>query len=139
VCVLIDSKDFECGVPTIRIDHLSTHLVTLAQQMYGGALKVDVIGITGTNGKTSVAWFISQLLARLDNKNGHIGTLGISHSEQHSEQTTPDILTLYRTRDGYEKDGIKTAVLIRMVGTPHSKSFESINTHTHPLSIACSM
>jgi UDP-N-acetylmuramoyl-L-alanyl-D-glutamate--2,6-diaminopimelate ligase len=62
VCVLIDSKDFECGVPTIRIDHLSTHLVTLAQQMYGGALKVDVIGITGTNGKTSVACFISQSL-----------------------------------------------------------------------------
>jgi UDP-N-acetylmuramoyl-L-alanyl-D-glutamate--2,6-diaminopimelate ligase len=33
------------------------------------------------------------------------------YSEQHSEQTTPDILTLYRTLDGYEKDGIKTAVL----------------------------
>jgi UDP-N-acetylmuramoyl-L-alanyl-D-glutamate--2,6-diaminopimelate ligase len=45
VCVLIDSKDFECGVPTIRIDNLSTHLVTLAQQMDGDALKVDVIGI----------------------------------------------------------------------------------------------
>jgi UDP-N-acetylmuramyl tripeptide synthase len=39
VCVLIDSKDFECGVPTIRIDNLSTHLVTLAQQMHGDALK----------------------------------------------------------------------------------------------------
>jgi UDP-N-acetylmuramyl pentapeptide synthase len=33
VCVLIDSKDIECGVPTIRIDDLSTHLVALAQQM----------------------------------------------------------------------------------------------------------
>jgi UDP-N-acetylmuramyl tripeptide synthase len=29
VCVLIDSKDIECGVPTIRIDDLSTHLVAL--------------------------------------------------------------------------------------------------------------
>jgi UDP-N-acetylmuramoyl-L-alanyl-D-glutamate--2,6-diaminopimelate ligase len=111
VCILIDSKDIECGVPTIRIDDLSTHLVALAQQMYVDALKVDVIGITGTNGKTSVACFISQLLAHLDIKNGLIGTLGINHSNQHSEQTTPDILM----------------------------SFESINTHTHPLSIACSI
>ena len=111
VCVLIDSKDFECGVPTIRIDNLSTHLVALTQQIYGDALKLDLIGITGTNGKTSVACFISQLLERLGIKNGLIGTLGISHSEQHSEQTTPDILTLYRTLDGYAKDGIKTAVL----------------------------
>jgi UDP-N-acetylmuramoyl-L-alanyl-D-glutamate--2,6-diaminopimelate ligase len=100
VCVLIDSKDFECGVPTIRIDNLSTHLVALTQQIYGDALKLDLIGITGTNGKTSVACFISQLLERLGIKNGLIGTLGISHSEQHSEQTKPDILTLYRTLDG---------------------------------------
>jgi UDP-N-acetylmuramoyl-L-alanyl-D-glutamate--2,6-diaminopimelate ligase len=42
--------------------------------MYGDALKVDVIGITGTNGKTSVAGFVSQLLARLGIKNGLIGT-----------------------------------------------------------------
>ena len=111
VCVLIDSKEFECGVPTIRINDLSTHLAALAQQMYVDALKVDVIGITGTNGKTSVACFISQLLERLGIKNGLIGTLGISHSEQHSKQTTPNILTLYRTLDGYKKDGIKTAVL----------------------------
>jgi UDP-N-acetylmuramoyl-L-alanyl-D-glutamate--2,6-diaminopimelate ligase len=49
-------------------------------------------------------------ISRLGIKNGLIGTLGISHSEQYSEQTTPDILTLYRTLDGYRKDGIKTAV-----------------------------
>lgn len=111
VCVLVDSKELECGVPTIRIDDLSTHLVTLAQQMYGNALKIDVIGITGTNGKTSVACFISQLLECLGVKNGLIGTLGISHSKQYSKQTTPDIFTLYRTLNGYEKGDIKTAVL----------------------------
>ncbi len=79
--------------------------------MYRDALKIGVIGITGTNGKTSVACFVSQLLGHLGIKNGLIGTLGISHSEQYSEQTTPDILTLYRALDGYAKDGIETAVL----------------------------
>jgi hypothetical protein len=37
------SKDFECGVPTIRIDNLSTHLVTLAQQMYGEISRRDIV------------------------------------------------------------------------------------------------
>ncbi|WXU00032.1 MAG: UDP-N-acetylmuramoyl-L-alanyl-D-glutamate--2,6-diaminopimelate ligase [Catillopecten margaritatus gill symbiont] len=111
VCVLVDSKDIECSVPTIRIDHLVQHLQTLANTFYHDAKSVQVIGITGTNGKTSVACFVSQLLTMLDKKNGLIGTLGISNSEQNSSQTTPDILTLYRTLDGYKKDGINTAVL----------------------------
>ncbi|SMN00568.1 UDP-N-acetylmuramoylalanyl-D-glutamate--2,6-diaminopimelate ligase [uncultured Candidatus Thioglobus sp.] len=111
VCVLIDSKEVECRVPSVCIDDLSAHLPALAQNRYADALKVEVVGVTGTNGKTSVASFISQLLEQLGVKNGLIGTLGISQSEQLSTQTTPDILTLYRTLDGYFKDNITTAVL----------------------------
>uniref|UniRef100_UPI0034E01DFD UDP-N-acetylmuramoyl-L-alanyl-D-glutamate--2, 6-diaminopimelate ligase n=1 Tax=Candidatus Thiodubiliella endoseptemdiera TaxID=2738886 RepID=UPI0034E01DFD len=111
ICVLVDSKDIECGVPAIRIDNLPAHLPTLAATFYTDASKVNVIGITGTNGKTSVACFISQLLTMLGKKNGLIGTLGISNSGQNSTNTTPDIITLYRTIDGYAKNGIDTAVL----------------------------
>ncbi|CAC9617823.1 UDP-N-acetylmuramoyl-dipeptide--2,6-diaminopimelate ligase (EC 6.3.2.13) [uncultured Gammaproteobacteria bacterium] len=111
VAVLIDSEDIECRVPTIRIDDLESYLPVLAKQMYADALNIEIIGITGTNGKTSVACFISQLLTLLGVKNGLIGTLGIGQSEQHSQHTTPDILTLYRTLAGYAKDDIKTAVL----------------------------
>lgn len=111
VCVLVDSKDIECGVPAIRIDNLSQHLPVLATTFYFDATKIKIIGVTGTNGKTSVACFVSQLLTMLGTKNGLIGTLGISNSEQNSSQTTPDILTLYRTLNGYKKDGIETAVL----------------------------
>lgn len=111
VCVLVDSEDIECNVPTLRIDNLSVHLPALASIFYTDAQKVNIIGVTGTNGKTSVACFISQLLTMLGTQNGLIGTLGISHSEQNFTNTTPDILTLYRTIDGYAKDGINTAVL----------------------------
>lgn len=111
ICVLVDSKDIECNVPAIRIDNLPQHLQTLAATFYSDATKVKVIGITGTNGKTSVACFIAQLLTMLGTKNGLIGTLGISDSNQNSNQTTPDILTLYRALDDYKKNGIKVAVL----------------------------
>ncbi len=79
--------------------------------MYPNAQKVEVIGITGTNGKTSVACFTSQLLESLGVKNGLIGTLGITHSNVVSNNTTPDILTLYRALDGYYEQQIKTVVL----------------------------
>lgn len=110
-CVLIDSKDVECAVPTIRIDNLSTYLPVLAQRRYKNALSVDVVGVTGTNGKTSVSYFVAQLLTQLGIKNGLIGTLGISHSKQWHTHTTPDIFTLYHVLNNYAKKNIKTAVL----------------------------
>ena len=76
VAILVDSKDLECSVPTIRIDNLTSHLSTLANTFYADALKVDVIGVTGTNGKTSVSHFITQLLTKLGVSTGLIGTLG---------------------------------------------------------------
>ena len=60
VAVLIEGKDFECDVPTIRIDNLKTHLSKLAQNFYTQAKNVDLIAVTGTNGKTSVSHYISQ-------------------------------------------------------------------------------
>ncbi len=111
VAVLVDSQDFECSVPTIRIDNLKQHLPTLADRGYPNAKKVEIIGVTGTNGKTSVSHFISQLLSKLGVKNGLIGTLGIARSEVISNNTTPDILTLYRVLHQYHLHDINTAVL----------------------------
>ena len=111
VAILVDSKDLECSVPTIRIDNLISHLSTLANTFYADALKVDVIGVTGTNGKTSVSHFITQLLTKLGVSTGLIGTLGITQSELPSSHTTPDILTLYRTLSNYHQKNIKVAVL----------------------------
>ena len=111
VAVLIDSKDVECNVPTIRIDHLSGHLSTLASTFYTKAAQVDVVGITGTNGKTSVAYFISQLLNKLGVNTGLIGTLGIANNSQNSNNTTPDIITLYRALDEYAQNDINTVAL----------------------------
>jgi UDP-N-acetylmuramoyl-L-alanyl-D-glutamate--2,6-diaminopimelate ligase len=109
--VLIDSKDFECNVPTIRIDNLADYLPTIANTFYPQASDVEIIGITGTNGKTSVAFFISQLLNKLNTNCGLIGTLGIANNSQQSNNTTPDIITLYRALDEYAQSNINTVVL----------------------------
>jgi UDP-N-acetylmuramoyl-L-alanyl-D-glutamate--2,6-diaminopimelate ligase len=111
VAVLVDSQDFDCNVPSVRIDNLKQHLPALASTYYSQATQVEVIGVTGTNGKTSVSYFISQLLNQLGVKNGLIGTLGITQCSVVSNNTTPDILTLYRALHQYHLNGINTAVL----------------------------
>ncbi|SMN15813.1 UDP-N-acetylmuramoylalanyl-D-glutamate--2,6-diaminopimelate ligase [uncultured Candidatus Thioglobus sp.] len=111
VAVLVDSKDLECNVPTIRIDNLTDYLPAIAKTFYTKANSVEAIGVTGTNGKTSVAFFISQLLNKLGTNCGLIGTLGIANNSQQSNNTTPDIITLYRALDEYAQNDINTVVL----------------------------
>ncbi len=111
VAVLVDSKDCECSVPSIRINNLKQHLLTLSATCYPQAQQVNIVGITGTNGKTSVAYFISQLLTKLGVENGLIGTLEITNSNATSNNTTPDIFTLYKVLNNYYLKGIKTAIL----------------------------
>ena len=111
VAALIDGKDFDCDVPTIRVDKLKTHLSTLAQNFYINAKNVELIAITGTNGKTSVSHYISQLLDFLEIDNGVIGTLGMSKTKNKSINTTPDIFSIYNTLEEYSSNGINLAVI----------------------------
>ena len=109
--VLIEGKDFDCDVPTIRIDNLKPQLSGLAQNFYTKAKDVDLIAVTGTNGKTSVSHYISQLLDFLEVNNGVIGTLGISKVEKKSINTTPDIFSIYSSLEEYSSQGIKLAII----------------------------
>jgi len=111
IAVLVEDRDIQCSVPSIRINHLSSYLSDLAQTFYQEAQNIKLIGVTGTNGKTSVSFFISQLLETLNVKTGVIGTLGISHSDKKTSNTTPDIFTIYKSLQDYSKKGIEVAVI----------------------------
>ena len=111
VAVLIDGKDFNCNVPTIRIDNLRTYLSMLAQNFYTKVSNVDLIAVTGTNGKTSVSHYISQLLDFLETDNGVIGTLGMSKTDNKSINTTPDIFSIYSTLEEYSSNKVNIAVI----------------------------
>ena len=59
--------------------------------------KTTMIGITGTNGKTTTAYLTYQLLNKLGIKCAYIGTIGFYINNKHTNinNTTPDILDLY--------------------------------------------
>ena len=68
---------------------------------------LDVIAVTGTNGKTSSTWWIAQALSQLGRRCGVIGTLGVGEPEAvvPTGLTTPDPVTLQSALRGFVDAG----------------------------------
>jgi UDP-N-acetylmuramyl-tripeptide synthetase len=74
---------------------------------------IKLIGITGTNGKTTVAFLSYQYLMQLGYKAGMIGTIGyyINGEKFESERTTPDILDLNEIFNKMRQAGVEYIVM----------------------------
>ncbi|AXA34300.1 UDP-N-acetylmuramoyl-L-alanyl-D-glutamate--2,6-diaminopimelate ligase [Francisella adeliensis] len=81
----------------IYVEDLKNKLATLAQWFYDYKKPENVVGITGTNGKTSISNYISQLLDLDNQKALLLGTNGngIYPDLKESTHTTLDVLSLY--------------------------------------------
>lgn len=65
------------AVPVIAIDNLPSRVSEIAGHFFGEpSKKIQLIGITGTNGKTTCSLLAAQLLAQLQKKSAVIGTIG---------------------------------------------------------------
>lgn len=75
--------------------------------------KIKLIGITGTNGKTTTAYLTHYALSQMGYKAGLIGTVEIKSLEKSYQAalTTPDCLTLYSYLAQMEKEGIEYVCL----------------------------
>ncbi|MDD5319281.1 MAG: UDP-N-acetylmuramoyl-L-alanyl-D-glutamate--2,6-diaminopimelate ligase [Methylococcales bacterium] len=98
------------NVPMLAVDGLGFKLGEIAARFYGApSAFIDVIGITGTNGKTSCSQFLSQLLDGC----GIIGTLGWGEwgTLRKTRNTTPDALETQRILAELIKDGKKAVAI----------------------------
>jgi len=87
------------GVPVIEVADLRKHAGALAASVHGApSLALDVIGVTGTNGKTSTVQFIAQAAAHEGRRSATQGTLGAGPigKVQAGSRTTPDVCTTHR-------------------------------------------
>jgi UDP-N-acetylmuramoyl-L-alanyl-D-glutamate--2,6-diaminopimelate ligase len=87
-------------VPAIAVPDLRLKLGAIADRFYGAPSQgLTVIGVTGTNGKTSTVQLVAQALARAGECVGSIGTLGsgLVGALRDGERTTPDVITVHRT------------------------------------------
>lgn len=102
-----DAPDEDFGVPVIRVVDPRRVLAKAAAAFYGRQPKV-VAGVTGTNGKTSVASFARQIWTSVGHDAASLGTVGVvtSRGEQPLHHTTPDAITLHQILAGLERSGV---------------------------------
>lgn len=99
--VLWEAQDYRwddrLSVPQLPVAGLSAQLGEIASAFYGEPAKnLWVVGITGTNGKTSCSHWLARAMNHLGRKSAIIGTLGNGFPEALSEtlNTTPDPISL---------------------------------------------
>lgn len=84
-------------VPVVEVAGLGDKLAELASRYYGApSEQMTIAGVTGTNGKTSVAHFLAQSWQRVYGKAGMLGSIGygpIGHL-QSIDRASPDALSL---------------------------------------------
>ncbi|KTD06153.1 UDP-N-acetylmuramoylalanyl-D-glutamate-2, 6-diaminopimelate ligase [Legionella gratiana] len=97
-------------VPCIPIPELSIQLSNIAKQFYkdpGSFL--NITGVTGTNGKTTIAYQLAQAHHLLGQKTAYIGTIGQGKVEELKllNNTTPDSLCLQKLLHQYRNQGVR--------------------------------
>lgn len=98
------------AIPCISVPNLALKLGYIAQKFYanpGASLKIS--GITGTNGKTTIAYQLAQAHDLLGQQSAYIGTIGQGtvNKLELVDNTTPDALCLQKLLFQYKKQNIK--------------------------------
>ena len=81
----------------VPVRGLAAQLSAIAGRFYGDPSRsLELVGVTGTNGKTSVSQLLAQALDLLGQRCGLIGTLGVGFHDdlQCGRHTTPDPLAV---------------------------------------------
>lgn len=104
-------------VTLIKVKDTKHALAGISSLFYGDpSKKINLIGITGTNGKTSVAYYVRDILEARREITGSIGTLGyeLTHEKINVKKvnpTTPEALELQAILSEFVTKGAKNAVM----------------------------
>ena len=102
------------GQRVLKVKGLSERLGAFAHWFYNApSARLAVIGITGTNGKTSTAFYTAQLLQASGMPTAVIGTLGCGFLEglTPSLNTTPEVVTVHRLLAEFAQKGAEAVVM----------------------------
>lgn len=117
--VLTDSPPDDVPLPRnhaalLLCDDIATTSAILAERFYGHpSNKLTLIGVTGTNGKTTTTWLIHTLLNVARRRCGLIGTIAVDDGREFASAvlTTPPAIELSRTFSVMVESGCEAAVM----------------------------
>jgi UDP-N-acetylmuramoyl-L-alanyl-D-glutamate--2,6-diaminopimelate ligase len=96
---LVVERHLGLGVPQVLVDSARAAMGPLAARFYGDpARELRVVGVTGTNGKTTTAYLVRALLEAVGERCGLLGTVKsvIGGRDRAVRRTTPEAIDLQR-------------------------------------------
>ena len=105
----------DADAPIVAVPGLRPRISAMAARFFGDpSASLWLVGVTGTKGKTSCAWLISEALRALGSTCGLIGTLGTRCGDgplRALERTTPDPVTVQRLLAEQRRRGAEAVVM----------------------------
>lgn len=111
---ILAGKDVNASVPVIRVSDTSKSMAIVASKFYGYPTRqLPLIGVTGTNGKTTTTYLLESIFNQYNRKTGLIGTIQMKIGDEvyPVHNTTPDALSLQKTFDKMNRENVKTAIM----------------------------
>ena len=97
---LVTQRRLDLDVPEVVVGDVRAAMGPAAARFYGDpTAQLDVVGITGTNGKTTTAFLVRHLLEVAGRQTGLLGTVKrvVGGVEEDVERTTPEAIDLQAT------------------------------------------
>jgi UDP-N-acetylmuramoyl-L-alanyl-D-glutamate--2,6-diaminopimelate ligase len=97
---LVCQRPLGLGVPEVVVDDVRAAMGPAAARFYGDpTAELEVVGVTGTNGKTTTAFLLHHLLEAGGRQTGLLGTVKrvVGGVEEEVERTTPEAIDLQAT------------------------------------------
>ena len=111
---VLAERPLDLDVPVLLVNDTTRAMAVLADAFYGQPTKsLHLIGITGTNGKTTTSHLIEKIFADAGKRTGLIGTMytKIADKTLETKNTTPESLTLQKTFKQMVDAGVNAAVM----------------------------
>ncbi|MCK9274913.1 MAG: UDP-N-acetylmuramoyl-L-alanyl-D-glutamate--2,6-diaminopimelate ligase [Syntrophales bacterium] len=103
-----------CNVAAVRVQNSRRALSTAAKNFYGDPSgRLSLIGITGTNGKTTISYLVESILNKAGYKAGVIGTINsrLGNETFVTSHTTPEAPDLHKIFKEMEKRGARHVIM----------------------------
>ena len=113
VCLVVTERQ-EIDVPQVLVEDDRAAMAEISAAFYGyPAKELRMIGVTGTNGKTSITYLLKNILEKEGSKVGLLGTIVnmIGDRPIHTERTTPESMDLQRLLRQMRDEGVDTVVM----------------------------
>jgi len=132
VAVICDTlpKNIEKGITYIQVKDTNTALAFMAANYFGNpSEKLKLVGVTGTNGKTTIASLLFQLFQKAGFKVGLLSTVKImvDETEYKATHTTPDSITINHYLNEMIEEGVTHCFMEVSSHGIHQKRTEALH------------